>query len=122
MLMEQVLAVNDIDFDPSKVTDISELSAEEYLIYVRYEAEQCPAVVRAPIDSTKYEGCQTEYMPKMSDIPICPDIFLPSPEWVNDVVDKFSQFRLVSMINLNVFMACTKVIINLLIVFYFCSN
>eukprot|EP00603_Paraphysomonas_imperforata_P010621 CAMPEP_0114451594 /NCGR_PEP_ID=MMETSP0104-20121206/1066_1 /TAXON_ID=37642 ORGANISM="Paraphysomonas imperforata, Strain PA2" /NCGR_SAMPLE_ID=MMETSP0104 /ASSEMBLY_ACC=CAM_ASM_000202 /LENGTH=483 /DNA_ID=CAMNT_0001623791 /DNA_START=1 /DNA_END=1452 /DNA_ORIENTATION=+ len=91
--METVLAVSDIDFDPALVTDVSQLSAEEFLLYVRYEAEQCPDVVRAPVDSTLFEGCQTEYMPKVKDIPTCHEMFLPSMEWENEVVETFSRFR-----------------------------
>jgi hypothetical protein len=93
--METVLAVSDINFDPFLVTDISQLSAEEFLLYVRYEAEQCPGVVRAEVDSAQYRGCQTEYMPKVVDIPTCPEMFLPSAEWGNEVVETFSRFRLV---------------------------
>ena len=91
--METVLAVSDINFDPALVTDISQLSAEEFLLYVRYEADQCPGVVRAPVDSDQFKGCQTEYMPKVVDIPTCHEMFLPSSEWENEVVDAFSRFR-----------------------------
>lgn len=94
--MEPVLGVGDINFDPAMVTDVSQLSAEEFLLYVRYEAEQCPGVVRAPINSAQFEGCQTEYMPKVVDIPICHEMFLPSSEWENEVVEAFSRFRVVS--------------------------
>lgn len=94
--METVLAVSDINFDPALVTDISQLSAEEFLLYVRYEANQCPGVVRAHVDSDQFKGCQTEYMPKVVDIPTCHDMFLPSSEWENEVVDAFSRFRLVT--------------------------
>ena len=87
--------MNDINFDPSLVTDISDLSAEEFLLYVRYEAAQCPGVVRAAVDSDKFKEYQTEYMPKVVDIPTCPEMFLPSAEWGNEVVDAFSRFRLV---------------------------
>lgn len=94
--MEAVLSVSDIDFDPSLVTDISQLSAEEFLLYVRYEAGQCPDVVRAPVDSAKFKGSQTQYMPKVLDIPTCHDTYLPSSDWENEVIDAFSRFRLVS--------------------------
>ena len=95
--METVLSVSDIDFNPALVTDISQLSAEEFLLYVRYEAEQCPDVVRAQLDSTQFEGCQTEYMPRVTDIPTCHEMFLPSVEWENEVIETFSRFRLVSV-------------------------
>jgi hypothetical protein len=93
--METVLAVDNINFDPTQVTDISELSAEEFLLYVRHEADQCPGVVRAAVDSTQFDGHQTEYMPRVLDIPACPDIFLPSSEWENEVIETFSRFRMV---------------------------
>jgi hypothetical protein len=93
--MEAVLGVSDLDFDPSQVTDVSQLTAEEFLLYVRYEANHCPDVVRATVDSSQF-GCQTEYMPRVKDIPVCHDMFLPSVEWENEVVETFSRFRQVS--------------------------
>lgn len=91
--METVLPLSDINFDPSKVTDINDLTAEEFLLYVRYEAEQCPQVVRATVDSSLYEGQQTEYMPKVNTIPACDERFLPSLDWENELIDTFSRFR-----------------------------
>ena len=91
--MEQVLTVTDTEFDPSTVTDVGQLSAEEYLAYVRFEAEQCPAVVRAEVDSSQFTSKQTRYMPQVEEIPPCPEAFLPSSDWEQDVVVRFSKFR-----------------------------
>jgi hypothetical protein len=113
--MEQVLPLSDLIIDPREFQtsnslfgsfltqflhlfftgDISEFTAEEYLAWVRYEAETCPQVVRADIDPNIYAGKQTQYMPQVPEIPCCSDSFQPDANWIDSVIDSFSELRLV---------------------------
>lgn len=65
---------------------------------VRYEAENCPQVVRADIDITIFQGRQTQYMPQVPDIPQSSQSFLPEEEWIHLILDSFSELRLVSLL------------------------
>lgn len=70
-------------------------TAEEYLRRVRYEAVRCPQVVRADIDTAKFDSQRTNYIPKaaLHEAPACPDWSIPSPQWVKQFVLEFHQLR-----------------------------
>lgn len=73
--------------------DISELSAEQYMSWVRHQADSMPAVFRAEVNTSVFEGRQTRYMPQVDGIEACPAGFGPDPEWVNTVLYEFSELR-----------------------------
>jgi len=54
-----------------------------------------PDVVRADIDTSTFCSRQTPYMPKVDDIPSCPEICEPESEWITSVISKFSDLRTV---------------------------
>ena len=57
------------DVEEARRGDFSAFSAEQYLSYVRDQAEQMPVVTRAEnIDLSQYTGRQTKYMPQISSI------------------------------------------------------
>lgn len=94
--MEQALPVNDCFFDEDIIQsgDISSLTAEEYLSWVRYQAEQLPDVVRVELDNLdSLSKKQTKYMPEIEQIPVCPEILLPNTEWETEVLSSFSELR-----------------------------
>jgi hypothetical protein len=62
----------------------------------RYEAEQCAQVVRANIDPKIYAQNQTQYMPSVPLVPRCSEAFQPDENWIDGVLDSFSELRLVS--------------------------
>jgi hypothetical protein len=74
------------------------MTAEQYMAWVRSEADALPAVVRVHRDPTLEafgRAQQTAYMPAVGAIPACPDEFLPCPAWANDICFAFSQLRAV---------------------------
>lgn len=94
--MEQVLPLEyvDLDFKTIEVSgDISNLTAEEYLSFVRYQAQNLPLVTRAIVNLKDYEGKQTKYMPLIDDIPKCNEEFLPTLNWENTILSEFSELR-----------------------------
>ena len=62
---------------------------------LRFEASNLPDVVRANIDTSTLSNRQTPYMPKVDDIPPCPEICEPAPDWITSVISKFSDLRTV---------------------------
>eukprot|EP00605_Chrysophyceae_sp_TOSAG23-4_P000925 GSChrysophyteH1.ASY1.ANO1.1024.1 assembled CDS len=95
--MEPVLPVPEVDFASAVSTvmetgDISEMTAEQYMAWVRHEAEDLPPVVRADLDQSKVVE-QSKYMPDIECIEPCPEHFQPSNEWVKDVMFSFSELR-----------------------------
>ncbi len=94
--------------------DVSQMSAEEYLSWVRYyksfykittkyyfvcfrhQASQLPDVFRANI-TTKIPTRQSKYMPTVEDIMQCPQEYLPNEDWEIDILHSFSQLRNVSI-------------------------
>lgn len=94
--MEKALPVTDyVAFDSSvEVTgDISNMTAEQYLSWVRYQADELPDVFTADVDSSLYTGLQTKYMPDIEEVHSCPEHLLPSVEWERDVISAFSELR-----------------------------
>ena len=94
--MEPALPLDDgVAFDPSVETtgDISNMTVEQYMAWVRYQANALPLVSRADIDSSSYAGKQTQYMPKVETVATCPEQYLPKPDWERDVIATFSELR-----------------------------
>ena len=73
--------------------DISNMTAEQYLSWVRFQANELPDVFTANVDSTIYAGRQTKYMPEIEEVCTCPEHLLPSAEWERDVISAFSDLR-----------------------------
>lgn len=73
--------------------DISNMTAEQYLSWVRYQANELPDVFTAEVDSSLYTGRQTKYMPEIEEVLSCPEHLLPSVEWERDVISAFSELR-----------------------------
>ena len=94
--MEQALPLDFESYDPQiEITgDISSLTAEQYLSWVRKQAENLPGVVRAQLNSTEILNIQSPYMPEIDDIPSCPIEFIPSEEWIRDIIHSFSELRM----------------------------
>ncbi len=93
--MEAVLPVKVVKFDEKAAAsgDVSMMSADEYLSWVRHQAGQLPGVTRANIDITAYNMNQTKYMPSIDPIPSCPADLLPSSQWENNLLHEFSELR-----------------------------
>ena len=94
--MERALPIDEyVAFDSSveDTGDISNMTAEQYLSWVRYQADEMPDVFRAEIDSSLYTGKQTKYMPDIEKVDVCPEHLLPSTEWERDVIVAFSDLR-----------------------------
>jgi survival of motor neuron protein-interacting protein 1 len=95
--MEVALPLESVDFDKSveATGDISNMTAEEYLSWVRYQSEQLPLVSRAEIDVSVYAHKQTPYMPVVESIlSECGDKdSLPAAEWQHAMLNKFSELR-----------------------------
>lgn len=64
---------------------------------MRFEAENCLQVVRADIDPEIYAGKQTQYMPRVPEIPCSSESFQPDGQWIDSVLDSFSELRLVTL-------------------------
>ena len=65
---------------------------------IRKEADGLPGVARVSLDPTiaAYSRAQqTPYMPAVGDIPLCPEEFLPTPSWANEICFIFSKLRTV---------------------------
>eukprot|EP00752_Nemacystus_decipiens_P018241 g16369.t1 len=67
-------------------------SAEEYLLRVRIESSELPAVVEAHVPEVLKKK-QTMYMPSTEPVPACPAFLLPSDEWEREVVSTFVDLR-----------------------------
>lgn len=93
--MDAVLPVPFVDFDHNVYEngDISQMSCEQYMSWVRHQAENMPTVFRADIDTSAFEGRQTPYMPRVDGISPCPEAFLPHIEWTNNALFEFSELR-----------------------------
>ena len=82
------------DLDKAQRGEFSEFSAEQYLSYVRDQADKLPTVVRAEnVDLSQYIGKQTKYMPDISSIQTCSDEHLPSKHWEQSVLENFQRLR-----------------------------
>lgn len=94
--MERALPVMDhVAFDSSvdDTGDITNMTAEQYLAWVRRQACELPDVFIAKVDSSLYAGRQTKYMPEIEEVVTCPERLLPSAEWERDVISAFSDLR-----------------------------
>ena len=94
--MEPALPIDEeVTFDPSVETtgDISNMTVEQYMAWVRYQANALPLVTRVDIDPSSYAGKQTQYMPKVEMVASCPEQYLPKPDWERDVIATFSELR-----------------------------
>ena len=95
--MEQALPLDDVEFDMNveATGDVTNMTAESYLSWVRYQANQLPLVSRANIDTSMYSGNQTAYMPRLEQIPRSKDDVLPAHDWIDSLLKSFSDLRLV---------------------------
>ena len=93
--MEAVLPVKSVKYDEKAAAagDVSLMSADEYLSWVKHQAEQLPSVTRANIDIAAYNTNQTKYMPSIDPIPTCSLDLLPSVQWETNLLHEFSQLR-----------------------------
>ena len=94
--MERALPIDEfVPFDSSveDTGDISNMTAEQYLSWVRFQANEMPDVFRAAVNSSLYVGRQTKYMPDIEHVAVCPEHLLPSTEWERDVISAFSDLR-----------------------------
>ena len=82
------------DVEEARRGDFSAFSAEQYLSYVRDQAEQMPVVTRAEnIDLSQYTGRQTKYMPQISSIQSCAEEHMPSKDWEQSVIESFQRLK-----------------------------
>ncbi|KAE9589304.1 hypothetical protein Lal_00000204 [Lupinus albus] len=65
----------------------------EYLRRVRWEANRIPKVKVAKLDRSKLNKEQSAYMPKIPDIPECPEHLLPLKQWEDVFLAEFSALR-----------------------------
>ncbi|KAK7270050.1 hypothetical protein RIF29_22927 [Crotalaria pallida] len=65
----------------------------EYLRRVRWEAAQIPKVKVAKLDKSKLNKEQSAYMPKIPDIPVCPEHLMPLKQWEDVFLAEFSALR-----------------------------
>ncbi len=97
--METALPVENVPYDHSveETGDVSEMTAEEYLSWVRDQSARMPAFFRMVTEpSSSSSSQQTQYMPHVPDIPTCPVELLPAVEWERNMIHDFSQLRMVS--------------------------
>ena len=61
--------------------DLSEMSADQYLCWVRDEAERLPRskVAQVSFDTSSE---QAQYMPQIEDIASCDPVLVPDDQWV----------------------------------------
>ena len=92
--MEPVLPIKLSDFDANVeyTNDISGMTAEQYLSWVRVQADKLPLVkVATNIDTSRH--VQSKYMPEIREISECPSQFKPNNEWVQEVLKTFTVLR-----------------------------
>ncbi|KAJ0034092.1 hypothetical protein Pint_25708 [Pistacia integerrima] len=65
----------------------------EYLRRVRWEAAHIPRVKVAKRDQSKPSKEQSVYMPRIPDIPRCPEHLMPLKEWEDSFLADFSKLR-----------------------------
>eukprot|EP01035_Chromulina_nebulosa_P020488 gene20488-26579_t len=99
--MDQVLPVNSNELDVSfldslgNIVDLNSLTAEQYLAWVRYQAESIPDVTVASIDKVQLvSNNQTNTITLANVIEECPESFKPDKDWENNVLKSFSDLRL----------------------------
>jgi len=94
-IIEAAIPLESVPYDPivNETGDISSMTAEQYLSWVRDQAASMPLVKRCNIDMTEYNKNQTKYMPEIDEIPVCSDELLPDRDWKNDIIADFSNLR-----------------------------
>ena len=94
-LAPSCLPVGNVAFNHSiyKTGDISDMTAEQYMSWVRHQSDRMPIVFRAVVDTAVYEGKQTKYMPQVDGIMSCPEVYQPDSDWVSNVLYEFSELR-----------------------------
>ena len=94
--MEKALPLETVSFDHEKAEsgDISKMSAEEYLSWVRHEAESLPLVSRVDIDRSQLSKKQSKIIHEavLSTLK-CPSNYLPNEKWERDILFAFSELR-----------------------------
>ena len=95
--MEKALPLELVEFDLAKAEsgDLSNMSAEEYLSWVKHQADNLPLVSRVEIDRTK---SSTKPRTKLIHDSIlltstCPNECLPNVKWERDVLYSFSELQ-----------------------------
>ncbi|KAK2990657.1 hypothetical protein RJ640_007791 [Escallonia rubra] len=71
----------------------------EFIRRVRWEAERIPNVKVAKVERSKLKKEQTIYMPRIPDIPTCPEQLMPLKQWEDAFLADFSELRLTLMKN-----------------------
>lgn len=95
--MEKALPLELVAFDSAKAEsgDISDMSAEEYLSWVKHQADNLPLVSRVEIDRTKSASKpQTKLIHESVLLSSrCPNKHLPNEQWERDILFSFSELR-----------------------------
>ena len=74
--------------------DVSEMSVEQYMSFVRDEAQSLPLVGRVEhVEETIQHHQQSLYMPTVEKVDECDPTFLPDEEWVSETLYTFSELR-----------------------------
>ena len=87
------IATCEYDLYKAESGDFSEMTAEQYLSYVRDQARKLPAVTRVDVDMSQFAGRQTKYMPEISSIEKCAMNLLPLRDWEQTVLEDFRGLR-----------------------------
>jgi hypothetical protein len=117
--MEQVLPFENVPYDETVnlTNDISHMSAEQYLSWVRDQSAKMPKVFRA----TEEKIASISMAPSnnilhiFEDIPECPVDMLPSLEWERTMIHSFSELRSVSVCSGLHSCQCQQIVFNFLL-------
>lgn len=102
---EACLPVSEVAYDREEATkgNISWMTAEQYLAFVHDQSQQLPAVSRADLDTSVFQGRQTKYMPEIEHILESSGDLLPSKDWEVEVLRDFEALRQVNFSTLHLF-------------------
>jgi hypothetical protein len=107
-MMEQALPIYEVEYDASvdDTGDISNLTAEQYMSFVRRQAKSIPSVVKAvrtntssPFSSSSSSSSSSSNSRVRLDVPVpekifrCPEEFQPDTTWENETLHAFSEQR-----------------------------
>jgi hypothetical protein len=91
--IKKVLPVVPVAFDKElcEKGELSQISAEQWLSFVRSQTASLPdVVVASSLDMNQFAGQQTNYVPQVESVVECPERrLLPSREWEMAVMDSF---------------------------------
>ena len=92
---EACLPVSEVAYDREEAEkgNISSMTAEQYLAFVRDQSKLLPAVSRVDLDTSVFQGRQTKYMPEIEHIPEPSSDLSPSKEWEVEVLRDFEALR-----------------------------